>query len=222
MSALLSDTDIRPALKAHLLAEHMDDAGAVLFDELGICRGQVRIDLAVVNGILHGFEIKSDRDSLRRLAGQADIYSKVFDRTTLVVGERHLDEALKIIPFWWGVWRVESTCKGPRFKVARRGTKNVNVDARLLVELLWLDEAVTLLEQRGAARGIKGKPRSVVWDRICEQLCTKDIATAVREHLKARAALLSLSSPSRCDVWCQDVATLPEIQSPPLHSQHPA
>lgn len=222
MAALLSDTDIRPALKAHLLALHMHDAGSVLLDELGICRGQVRIDLAVVNGLLHGFEIKSDRDSLRRLAGQADIYSKVFDRTTLVVGERHLDEALKIIPLWWGVWRVESTCQGPQFKVARRGTRNANLDARVLVELLWLDEAVTLLAQHGVARGIKGKPRRIVWDRICEQLCTKEIAMAVREHLKARAALLSLSSPSQCDVWCQDASTLPEIQSRPPHPQHPA
>lgn len=222
MSALLADTDIRPALKTRLVAEHMNDAGTVLLEELGVCRGQVRIDLAVVNGLLHGFEIKSDRDSLRRLASQADLYSKVFDRTTLVVGKRHLDEALTIIPCWWGVWRVEPTWQGPRFKVVRRGSRNAGLDPRLLVELLWLDEAVTLLEQRGAARGIKGKPRRVVWDRVCEYLCTNEIATAVRDHLKARAAMLSLSSPSRCDGWCQDVATLPENQISLLHPQHPS
>ncbi len=189
----LADTDIRPALKSRILADHMGDADTVLLEELGVCRGQVRIDLAVVNGLLHGFEIKSDRDSLRRLAAQADLYSKVFDRTTLVVGERHLEDALQIIPHWWGVWRIESTSQGPTFKIVRKGSKNSNLEPRHLVELLWLEPAVALLEERGLARGIKGKPRRVVWDRLCAELCAQEIAVAVRNHLKARAATLSCS-----------------------------
>jgi len=188
MSALLADTDIRPALKARLLAEHSSDSSTVLLEELGLCRGQVRIDLALVNGQLHGFEIKSDRDSLRRLASQADIYSKVFDQTTLVVGPRHLADALELIPCWWEVWLVESTLDGPTFKTIRPGTKNFRLEPRMLVELLWLETAVALLNNRGLARGIKGKPRCVVWDRICEEIDTQDIAQAVREQLRNRAS----------------------------------
>ena len=68
-----------------------------MVDELGVCRGQVRIDVAVVNGRFHGYEIKSDRDSLRRLDGQVDLYSKVLDRATIVVGDRHFTEALNTV-----------------------------------------------------------------------------------------------------------------------------
>ena len=48
----------------------------MILDELGICRGRVRIDLTVVNGLLHGYEIKSERDTLARLETQADLYGR--------------------------------------------------------------------------------------------------------------------------------------------------
>jgi hypothetical protein len=94
------DADVRPALRATLLSRHAGETDTVLIEELGICRGQVRVDLAVVNGELHGYEIKSDRDSLRRLAVQLDFYGKVCDRATLVVAQRHLHHALDVLPAW--------------------------------------------------------------------------------------------------------------------------
>jgi hypothetical protein len=183
---ILGDADIRPTLRARLLARHADDGDTALIEELGVCRGRVRIDLAVVNGLLHGYEIKSDRDSLRRLDGQVDLYSKVLDQATLVVGDRHLGEALDIIPAWWGVVSVRSTSRGPRFKTVRRERMNPGMDPRALVELLWLDEAMALLADRGAARGVRGKPRELVWDRLCKHFDADEIAAAVRAHLKAR------------------------------------
>lgn len=92
-----ADVDIRPVLRRSLLASTAGE-GSVVVEELGLCRGRVRVDLAVVNGSLHGYEIKSDRDSLDRLAGQADVYSKVLDQVTLVVGERHLAHAMDRVP----------------------------------------------------------------------------------------------------------------------------
>jgi len=193
---ILGDADIRPALRAHLLAKHAHEGDTAIIEELGMCRGQVRVDLAVVNGVLHGYEIKSDRDSLRRLDGQVDLYSKVLDRATLVVGDRHLGEALDMIPAWWGVVRVRSTSRGPRFKAVRRERKNPGKDPRALVELLWLDDAIALLARRDAARGIRGKPRHLVWDRVCERFDADEIAAAVRAHLKARAATQAPPRPS--------------------------
>jgi hypothetical protein len=183
----LADSDIRPALRSRLLAQYAREADSVILEELGLCRGQVRVDLAVVNGLLHGYEIKSDRDSLRRLVGQVDLYSRVLDRATLVVGERHLPEALEIVPIWWGILRMEPMYRSPRFKTVRRGRRNRGRDPRSLVELLWLDDAVAMLERRHAARGIKGKPRRAVWDRVCEYFDVEEIATEVRARLKARA-----------------------------------
>jgi hypothetical protein len=183
----LADSDIRPALRLRLLAQHAREADSVILEELGLCRGQVRVDLAVVNGLLHGYEIKSDRDSLRRLSGQVDVYGRVLDRATLVVGERHLSESLEIVPIWWGILRMEPMYRSPRFKTVRRGRRNPGRDPRSLVELLWLDDAVAMLERRQAARGIKGKPRRAVWDRVCEHFDVEEIATEVRARLKARA-----------------------------------
>lgn len=183
----LRDADVRPALRSRLLTRHARQFDTVVIEELGLCRGQVRVDVAVVNGLLHGFEIKSDRDSLRRLDSQVGLYSKVLDRATIVVGARHFTDILEIVPSWWGILRIQPGENVPRFKAVRPGRKNPQRDPRSLVELLWLDDAVALLEQRDAARGVRGKPRPVVWDRVCEHFGVEEIAAAVRSRLKVRA-----------------------------------
>jgi hypothetical protein len=183
----LGEVDIRSALRTRLFLEHGNEVDTVIIEELGLCRGQVRVDVAVVNGVLHGYEIKSDRDSLRRLNGQVEVYGNVLDRATVVVGDRHIAGAVGIVPVWWGVLRAYSTDTGVQFKTLRCAEKNPHKDARSLVELLWLDDAIALLEQRSAACGIRSKPRHIVWDRVCEQFATDEIAAAVRARLKARA-----------------------------------
>lgn len=184
----LGDSAIRASLRLRLLGQHGQDADTVLIEELGLCRGQVRIDIAVVNGLLHGYEIKSDRDSLRRLGTQVDIYGKVLDQATLVVGNRFLAEALNIVPAWWGVLHVRPASQGLQFRRVRRPRRNPRRDPRVLVELLWSDQAIALLEERNATRGVRGKPRRVVWDRVCDHFGVDEIAAAVRARLKTRAA----------------------------------
>jgi hypothetical protein len=186
-SQTLGDPTIRAGLRLRLFSRHAREGDTVLLEELGLRRGQVRIDLAVVNGSLHGYEIKSDRDNLRRLATQVDVYGKVLDRATLVVGDRFLDEALDVVPSWWGVLHVGSASRALQFRTVRRSRKNPQRDPRALVELLWFDQAIALLEERNAARGVRGKPRRVVWDRVCDCFGVDEIAAAVRSRLKTRA-----------------------------------
>jgi hypothetical protein len=187
MCSSLSDSEIRSALRSWLFPKHTRKSRTVLIEELGLCRGQVRVDLSVVNGLLHGYEIKSDRDSLRRLHAQVELYGKVFDRATLVVGERHLTDALKGVPDWWGIVLAHRSTKELRLRTVRPPRSNPKKDPRALVELLWLDDALALLEERNAARGFRGKARWIVWDRICELCSIAEIAKAVRTQLKARA-----------------------------------
>lgn len=181
----LSDAVIRTALKAQLLADH--DKDTVLLEELGLSRGHVRVDIALVNGRLHGYEIKSDLDSLRRLSRQVELYSKVLDRATLVVGERFADCAREAVPNWWGLLCARSTPTGLRFTTLRRGRLNPQRETRVLAELLWASDAIKLLEDRDVARGARGKPRRVLWERVCQHYSIEEIATAVRQNLKARA-----------------------------------
>jgi hypothetical protein len=192
----LADADIRPALRAWLRERHAGKPDTVILDELAICRGQVRIDLAVVNGLVHGYEIKSDRDTLARLAGQADIYSRVLDRATIVVGGSHLDAALAAVPEWWGVVLVQSRAEVARFVVQRRGSRNPERDPRALVEFLWREDALALLEQRQAALGVRGKTRLAMWERICDVCDVEQIAAAVRTRLKSREDLRDPARPS--------------------------
>lgn len=196
---VLGDSEIRSVLRSRLSQKRTHKPRTVLIEELGLCRGQVRVDLSVVNGLLHGYEIKSDRDSLRRLNGQIELYGKVFDRATLVVGERHLAEALDSVPKWWGILLARRSAKGLQLKTVRSPGNNPKKDPRALVELLWLDDALALLEERDAARGFRGKARWIVWDRVCELCSLSEIARAVRAHLKARAKKRVSVSPLRGD-----------------------
>ena len=184
-----NDTDIRAALRNKLTSTYGNHPETVVLDELGVCRGEVRVDVAVVNGKIHGYEIKSDRDSLRRLAGQVELYGKVLDQATLVVGERHFDAAAAMLPEWWGLLLVKSTSNGPHFKTMRRARMNPTRDARALVEFLWLEDSIALLERHGLDHGVRTKPRRVIWDRISESFDIEVIAAAVRAKLKSKAAL---------------------------------
>lgn len=184
-----ADADIRTALRKKITSTYGDHPDTVVLDELGVCRGEVRVDVAVVNGKIHGYEIKSDRDSLRRLAGQVELYGKVLDQATLVAGERHLDAAAAMLPEWWGLLLVKSTNNGLHFETVRRAQMNPARDARALAEFLWLEDSIALLEQYGLDRGVRTKPRRIIWDRIYESFDIEVIAAAVRAKLKSRAML---------------------------------
>jgi hypothetical protein len=185
ISSAPRDSDIRVALKAWLAATAGPDD--YLIEELGLERGQARLDLALVNGSLSGFEIKSDYDNLRRLPSQAERYAKVLDHVTLVAGPKMLATARTHIPHWWGLLVATRQEGIVQFRQARRARANPAKDLRVVVELLWQSEAIDLLEQHGLARGVRGKPRRLLWDRIVEHLDRELVERVIRDRLKARA-----------------------------------
>jgi hypothetical protein len=63
------DIDIRAALRAGELARHRDDDDTIIVEEMGIYQGDFRIDIAVVNGRMTGYEIKSDKDTHTSMVG---------------------------------------------------------------------------------------------------------------------------------------------------------
>ena len=88
-AAALSDADIRLIVRS-LLHDEADDGR--VFEEVGLLQGEARPDFLLVNGSLHGYEIKSDLDTLRRLDNQIRVYSKVLDLVTIVATPRHLPD----------------------------------------------------------------------------------------------------------------------------------
>ena len=185
---LLRDAEVRPALRKYLQRETPPYRKMVLIEELGLCQGEARIDVLTVSGVLHGYEIKSSRDRLTRLASQAATYNRVLDRVTLVVCPRHVEAALQLIPEWWGVLLASGSVEAVSLAAIRPAAQNADQDPRALVELLWRDEALELLAHRNATAGVRSKPRPAVWDRVCEVLDVAEIQSAVRFRLKTRRA----------------------------------
>jgi len=58
----MREIDIRRALLADVRQRHRDEPDTLIREELGVCQGIARVDLAVVNGSVHGYEIKSEQD----------------------------------------------------------------------------------------------------------------------------------------------------------------
>ncbi len=183
---LIRDAEVRPALRAFLRQTHTTYRDTRVIEEVGLCRGQARIDFLAVSSVLHGYEIKSSRDRLTRLASQAATYSRVLDRVTLVVSPRHIEGALELIPKWWGVILIRGNADAVSLEPIRPSTENPDQDPRALVELLWRDEALELLTARNAQAGVRSKRRPEIWDRVCEVLDVAEIGSAVRVRLRSR------------------------------------
>jgi len=181
------EAEIKARLRGFLSHRHSGEPGTVIFEELCLLRRSSRADVAVVNGVLHGYEIKSDRDRLERLGRQVVVYGRVFDRVSIIVGTRHIDRVERLVPRWWEIIEATDDCSEIAFTVRRSGSPNTSRSARALVQLLWLETSIKLLESRGAARGFRSRPRSEVWDRLCDVYTLDEIASEVRKALKARS-----------------------------------
>lgn len=181
----MRDFDVRAAVHRGLAADHEGQPDTLFVDELGL-RGQVRVDVAVVNGALSGFELKSASDTLRRLPLQVEVYSQVLDYATLVVADNHLEASARILPEWWGVV-VARWCEGRvELERFREPVRNPAVDPMALAELLWREEALEILEELGLATGVRSKPRAVLWDRLVKAIDVETLGEHVRGRLKAR------------------------------------
>jgi hypothetical protein len=122
---------------------------SLFLEEMVIPAKDTRIDLAVVNGSLHGFEIKSDVDTLRRLPVQRDSYNDVFDQMSLVVAARHFKAAAAIVPEWWGLAVACRTNRGVNIEWPRVPSENPNLNPAAVVKLLWRKEVERALAEIG-------------------------------------------------------------------------
>ena len=183
----MNDFQIRKALKCDLIEAFRYDRDSVLLEELGLRHGTARVDLAVINGKIHGFELKSDSDTLRRLTHQVIVYNSVFDRVTLVVGRRHISEVVRMVPEWWGIKLAKVGENGAiSFSEIRKPSDNPSPESLAVVKLLWRDEALSLLEEFGAADDFRHKPRAAIYARLAEVADLRLLYARVRRQLKTR------------------------------------
>jgi hypothetical protein len=179
-----SDKIIRTALMVDLKRLHSGDDKLRIVEEFGIEHGAARVDIAVVNGVMHGYEIKSDRDTLLRLPEQMNAYNSVFDQVTLVVGKQHLYDAINLVPDWWGITIAKIDARqSVVFNCMREAKDNVTQTNISIARLLWRGEALRILEDAGDANGLRSKPRELIYERLSKAFEQKDLKDKVREIL---------------------------------------
>jgi len=132
---LLNDADVRTLLMEELHSCYGNDPNTRVINELGINNGKSRVDVAVVNGIIHGYEIKSDLDTLDRLPRQIRYYNKLFQRMTIVSSRKYYQQICELVPKWWGIKII--SIDGTRLIEKRKGRKQNAQDIDTLLSLLW-------------------------------------------------------------------------------------
>lgn len=182
----LKDKDIRTALRNYLAQEFAYDSTTKVLEELGVSHWSGRIDMVAVNGCIHGYEIKSDADTLERLPNQVALFNKAFDSLSLVCTKKWIEEVVDLIPNWWGILLADYQENDVSFSWYRKPSHNPEMDIRSMVELLWRDEAIAVLERHGLSRGFRQKARWIMWDRLVENVVHFDLKESIREQLKVR------------------------------------
>ena len=194
---LIRDFDIRQVLRQHIADEHADEPDTLVIDELTLPLQDVRADLAAVNGMLHGYEIKSDRDTLARLPGQAEAYNRTFDTMTLVATRRHTDAARITIPSWWGIIEARGANGTIELHRRRRSRPNPSVTATAIVGLLWRGEVLDALEELNLAAGLRTKSRRILCCHLAQNISLNQLKVIVRTKLKSRENWRVAPSPFR-------------------------
>lgn len=194
-----SDREVRRALKSNVLREHRRDGNTLVLDEMGLRHGTCRVDIAVVNGSIHGWEIKSDADTLNRLPLQMAVYGEVFDKVTLVVGDKHADKCRDQVPAWWGIKIATVSNDRIQFTSVRRAGKNTDINPIALAELLWRSEAVAILRALGVPETDLRRPRAHLYSCLADAVDRDELRRLVRETLKVRAGWRDHVRPSSHD-----------------------
>jgi hypothetical protein len=180
---VLTEAVVRESLRQEVLATVPRRAEAVY--EFWVPRSNERADVVIIGTAMLGYEIKTDRDTLRRLPRQVEAYSRLFDRCTVILADRHLEAALAIVPEWWGVATILADRVPLSFRVVRSASPNRGVDPETLVRLLWRDEARSVLSALGADLDPRAS-RAAMWQLLLNLLDLDGLREAVRKALLER------------------------------------
>ena len=182
----MNDLKIRTAIKEIEFRNHFEEMDTKVIDEMGLNLGSSIIDIAVINGSMMGYEIKSDHDTLKRLENQIIEYIKVFDFLNIVTSKKFAPVIKDYVPKWWGI--IEVVEKGNEVKIhqRRKAKLNKHISGYSLLQLLWKEELSNIIDVYGLDKRIKNKPKKEVWAYISEMLNLDTIKDNVRYYLKSR------------------------------------
>lgn len=195
-----NDSEIRQALHSSLLSEEHMCAETLVIDELGLSHGRNRIDVATINGHLHGYEIKSGKDDLHRLPSQLAEYSKSLQMLTVIAAPKHIPQLRDIVPSWAGIIvATKNTNDEISFHVEQNARVNKDADAFAIAHLLWRNEAIALLRELGSLSKLERRNRVSLYTEIAQLVSAEDLIKLVKQYLANRTDWRVDCSPKQCD-----------------------
>lgn len=183
---MLTERAVRIALREALEQEHAEQ-DALVIDEFVLPLGYGRIDLAVFNGSVQGVEIKSSFDTLARLPNQVVNYGRIFETITLVTAESHVDEAIAILPEWWGLVAVSGKGYEVSFQEIRQNRANPNLQSIDLALCLWKEELSDLIVALCGNAPRAGLTRRKLAETLVGIAQPSWLRSAICEKIKSRA-----------------------------------
>lgn len=182
-----TDGEIRSAFHKKKLNQYHKCENTLVIDELGLSHGKNRIDIAVLNGFVHGYEIKSSKDSLARLPLQFCEYRKSLEKVSIIAAPNHINALIKSIPLWCGLILAE---KGPRngitFTTLRTSKPNPDIEAFSFAHLLWRNEAIQLLSDLGVENKFLKGTRENLYQQISKIISTRKLSKKIQDCLMSR------------------------------------
>ncbi|EAM1086326.1 ABC transporter [Salmonella enterica] len=148
MAELLREQEVKVALIEWLYKKGML-SDATIINEMVVANWSRRADLAIANGSLQAFEIKSDFDSLKRLDGQLKIFKSSFEKVTIVCAPKFTSEVSKRVSSDVGVVEFQSNNSGVRFKIIQKGRVCSRLNKFIYLGFLLKSELKDLLNQHG-------------------------------------------------------------------------
>ena len=183
----MKDFEIRRSLHQNYLKSYYHTTNSIVVNELKVCNGNAIMDVAVINGSLIGFEIKSSSDNLVRLGNQIIHYNKVFDYVTLVTNYKHVQGALREIPPWWGVWVIEKANNILSKYQIQEAAPNVKIESFSIAQFLWKNEIKDLITRRKLDQRICRKRKWVQWQYLSDSIDPRDLKKEVSFYLRSRS-----------------------------------
>jgi hypothetical protein len=213
-SFVTRDSDIRGALLAALRQIYNDKNSDLIVEEFGC--NYARTDVAVINGAMHAFEIKSDSDTLERLPLQVEAYQGVFQYVSLVCGQRLFDRARNAVPRWWGLQRAQ--CKNGEIILQQLRTPKLNPrqNRLALARMLWKTEALACLRKYGHKVVTSRHPADEVFQAVAECISVSILTDEVRQAIKLRGGSGFARRSTQYGDSCTTESTAPANHSPDL------
>lgn len=180
---MLSEKEIKALLIDWLFDKGMIN-DAVIINEMVVANWSRRADIAVANGRLYGFEIKSHLDTLKRLPGQVESFQGHFDKVVVVAASKFVASIKRDYPAEIGILEVYEVSGRAKIRQVRPGRICEVKDVLKLTSLITKSELEKFLRQSGAALQ-PGMPRSELVN-ACGTRATKQLRSYVLECIKQR------------------------------------